>query len=71
MQYLQNFIEQRIKFDQKVKISNAQLYSNEIYKTVFSFETQFKEKQQSHDHSLRNQLNLKTQTLQCTHVNEH
>ena len=68
---MQSFIEQKTKFDQKVKISNARVYSNETCETTFSFETRFKERQQSHDHSFRKQLNLKTRTLQRTHINEH
>ena len=68
---MQNFIEQKIKFDQKVKISNARVYLNKTYEITFSFETRFKEKRQSHDYLFYNQLNLKTRTLQRTHVNEH
>ena len=68
---MQNFIEQKTKPDQKVKISNARVYLNEICETTFLFETRFRKRRQSYDHSFYNQLNLKTQTLQRTHVNEH
>ena len=54
-----------------MKISNAQVYSNEICKITFSFETRFKERRQLFDYSFRNQLNLKIRTLQHTHVNKH
>ena len=68
---MQNFIEQKIKFDQKMKISNARVYLNEIYKTTFLFETRFKKRRQLHDHSFYNQFKLKKRILQRTHVNEH
>ena len=68
---MQSFIEQKTKSDQKMKISNVRIYSNETCKITFSFETRFKKRRQLHDYSFRKQLNLKTRTLQCTHVNEH
>ena len=54
-----------------MKISNARVYLNETYKKTFLFETRFKERRQLHNHSFHKQLNLKTRTLQRTHVNEH
>ena len=68
---MQSFIEQKTKSDQKIKISNARVYLNETCKTTFSFEARFRKRRQFHDYSFHNQLNLKTQTLQYTHVNEH
>ena len=65
------FIEQKTKSDQKMRISNARVYLNEIYKIIFLFEARFKERRQSYDHSFYNQLNLKTRTLQHTYVNEY
>ena len=68
---MQSFIEQKTKSDQKIKISNAQVYLNETCKTTFSFEARFKKRRQLYDHSFHKQLNLKTRTLQRTHVNEY
>ena len=68
---MQNFIEQKTKFDQKRKISNARINLNEIWKITFLFEAPFKEKRQSYDHSFCKQLNLKTGTLQRIYVNKH
>ena len=68
---MQSFIEQKTKFDQKMKILNARIYLNETCETTFSFEARFKKRRQSHDYSFYNQLNLKIRILQRTHVNEH
>ena len=68
---MKNFIEQKTKSDQKVKISNARVYSNETCEIIFLFETRFKERRQSYDYSFHKQLKLKIQTLQRTDINKY